>query len=106
MPTYEYQCDACEHQFEELQSIKDEPLKKCPKCRKKKLRRLFGTGAGLIFRGSGFYITDYRSESYQKAAKADQPAATSGTDGKADSKGTGETKGSKKSSTDSSKSAD
>ena len=74
MPTYEYQCDACEHNFDEFQSMSDEPLKKCPKCGKKKLRRLFGTGAAILFKGSGFYETDYRSESYKKAAKADQEA--------------------------------
>jgi putative FmdB family regulatory protein len=82
MPTYEYQCDACEHQFEEFQSMKDAPLKKCPKCKKAKLRRLFGTGAALLFKGDGFYITDYRSESYKSAAKKDadagKPAATDG----------------------------
>ncbi len=82
MPTYEYQCDACEHQFEEMQGIKEEPLVKCPKCKKKKLRRLIGSGAGLIFKGSGFYITDYRSDSYKSAAKAEEGAAKS--DGKPD----------------------
>jgi putative FmdB family regulatory protein len=71
MPTYQYQCSACKHAFEELQSMKDEPLTKCPKCKKKKLNRLLGTGAGLLFKGSGFYITDYRSDSYKSAAKAD-----------------------------------
>lgn len=71
MPTYQYQCSACQHGFEELQSIKDEPLTKCPKCKKKKLQRLIGTGAGLLFKGSGFYITDYRSDSYKSAAKAE-----------------------------------
>lgn len=75
MPTYEYQCDACEHNFDEFQSMSEKPLKKCPKCGKRKLRRVFGTGAAVIFKGSGFYQTDYRSESYQKAAKADQEAA-------------------------------
>jgi putative FmdB family regulatory protein len=75
MPTYEYHCDACEHEFEEFQSIKDEPLKKCPECGKSKLRRLFGTGAAVIFKGAGFYQTDYRSESYKAAAKAEQEAA-------------------------------
>src|SRR5262249_26864602 len=82
MPTYEYKCDACEHNFDEFQSITAEPLKKCPKCGKKKLRRVFGAGAAVLFRGSGFYETDYRSESYKKAAKAEQegtkPAASSG----------------------------
>lgn len=78
MPTYEYVCDACGHQFDEFQSMKDEPLKKCPSCKKSKLRRLFGTGAAVIFKGSGFYQTDYRSESYKKAAKADQGGTPSG----------------------------
>ena len=59
MPTYEYHCDACNHAFDEFQAMKDEPLKKCPKCKKNKLRRLFGTGAALLFKGSGFYETDY-----------------------------------------------
>jgi putative FmdB family regulatory protein len=61
LPTYEYECDACQHKFEELQSFSDPVLTKCPKCKKKKLRRLFGTGAGLIFKGSGFYHTDYKA---------------------------------------------
>ena len=77
MPTYEYQCDACDHNFDEFQSINDKPLKKCPKCGKNKLRRVFGAGAAVLFKGSGFYQTDYRSESYQKAAKADQEAPKS-----------------------------
>src|SRR5438046_6858827 len=75
MPSYEYQCDAGQHNFNECQSRSDEPLKKGPKCGKKKLRRLFGTGAAVIFKGSGFYQTDYRSESYKSAAKADQDSA-------------------------------
>jgi putative FmdB family regulatory protein len=89
MPTYDYLCDACGHQFEEIQSFSDKVLVKCPACGKKKLRRLFGTGAGIIFKGSGFYETDYRSDSYKQAAKADadKPAAASG-DGKTDAKGT------------------
>jgi putative FmdB family regulatory protein len=75
MPTYEYHCDACDYNFDEFQSIKDDPLKKCPKCGKLKLRRVFGTGAGIIFKGSGFYQTDYRSESYKAAAKAEQESS-------------------------------
>jgi putative FmdB family regulatory protein len=77
MPTYEYQCKACDHRFEELQSFSDAPLTKCPACKKKKLQRLIGTGAAIIFKGSGFYQTDYRSESYKSAAKAEEtPAPT------------------------------
>ncbi len=71
MPTYDYVCDACGHKFELFQSIKDDAIRKCPECKKLKLRRLFGTGAALVFKGSGFYQTDYRSDSYKKAAKAD-----------------------------------
>jgi putative FmdB family regulatory protein len=77
MPTYDYSCDACEHAFEIFEPITADPQKKCPKCKKPKLRRLFGAGAGLIFKGSGFYQTDYRSESYKKAATADKPAESS-----------------------------
>jgi putative FmdB family regulatory protein len=76
MPTYDYECDACKHTFEEFQSMSEEPLKKCPVCKKKKLRRLIGTGAAIIFKGSGFYQTDYRSESYKSAAKADDKAGS------------------------------
>ena len=72
MPTYDYSCDACRHEFEVFESITAEPQTKCPKCKKKKLRRLMGTGAALMFKGSGFYITDYRSESYKKGASADK----------------------------------
>src|SRR5437868_1231671 len=73
MPTYDYSCDACHHEFEVFESITAQPQKKCPKCKKNKLRRLFGAGAGLIFKGSGFYQTDYRSESYKKAAESEKP---------------------------------
>lgn len=71
MPTYEYHCDACGHKFERFQSMTAEPVKQCPQCKKNKARRLIGTGAGLIFKGSGFYITDYRSEGYKEKAKAE-----------------------------------
>jgi putative FmdB family regulatory protein len=71
MPTYDYLCDGCGHKFELFQSINDPVQRKCQKCKKLKLRRLFGTGAALMFKGSGFYTTDYRSESYKKAASAD-----------------------------------
>ena len=104
MPTYDYHCDACEHDFEEFQSMLDKPLKKCPKCKKAKLRRLLGTGAAILFKGSGFYQTDYRSESYKSAAKADENAAKpsaseskksddkAGTSGTASSSGTANAK--------------
>lgn len=72
MPTYEYVCDAYQNEFDELQSFSDPPLTKCPKCGKKKLRRLFGTGAAVLFKGSGFYETDYRSESYKSGEKAEK----------------------------------
>lgn len=77
MPTYDYECKACNHKWEEFQSIKAEPTKKCPECKKAKAKRLIGTGAGIIFKGSGFYQTDYRSSSYQKAADADKSASSS-----------------------------
>jgi putative FmdB family regulatory protein len=72
MPTYEYLCEGCGHRFDEFQSFKDDALKTCPKCQEEKLRRLFGTGAAILFKGSGFYETDYRSDSYKQAAKADK----------------------------------
>lgn len=75
MPTYEYVCNGCAHQFDELQSFSDPPLTKCPKCGKKKLRRLFGTGAAVLFKGSGFYQTDYRSESYKSGEKKESEVA-------------------------------
>ena len=64
MPTYDYQCDACEHEFELFQGINDPVQRKCPKCGKLKLRRLFGTGAAVVFKGSGFFQTVYRGESF------------------------------------------
>ena len=72
MPTYEYLCNACGHRFDELQSFSDPLLKKCPACKKNKLERLIGTGAAILFKGTGFYQTDYRSDSYKSAAQADQ----------------------------------
>lgn len=74
MPTYDYECDACGHRFELFQSMKDQPIKKCPACKKSKARRLIGMGAGVIFKGSGFYCTDYRSSTYSEAAKKDSAA--------------------------------
>jgi len=78
VPTYDYKCDACQHQWEEFQSIKADPIKKCPSCGKSKARRQIGGGAGLIFKGTGFYLTDYRSDAYKKAAEADKKASSGG----------------------------
>ncbi len=84
MPTYDYRCNACDHEFEAFQSMKDKALRKCPECGKLKLERLIGTGAGVIFKGSGFYETDYRSSSYKKDAEADKKAAEPKKDKKTD----------------------
>ncbi len=85
MPTYDYRCNACDHEFELFQSMNDGPKRTCPKCGKRKLERLIGTGAALLFKGSGFYETDYRSEGYKKAQSADKPEGKS--EAKSDSKG-------------------
>lgn len=77
MPTYDYRCDACGHTFEEFQTMSAKPLRKCPKCAKLKLTRLIGTGAGFIFKGGGFWQTDYRSESYKAGEKAEAEAVSS-----------------------------
>ena len=76
MPTYEYECGACGHHFERSQPMTAHPLRTCPKCGRRKIRRLLGMGGALIFKGSGFYATDYRSASYKEGAKKDSPAAT------------------------------
>ena len=91
MPTYDYVCPKCDHKWELFQSIKAQPEKKCPECGKRAAKRMIGPGAGIIFKGSGFYQTDYRSDSYKKAAEADKkahekPAAQSGSNGSGDSK--------------------
>ncbi len=87
MPTYDYVCDACQHAMEVFQNISEDALKKCPKCRKNKLRRLIGAGAGILFKGSGFYQTDYRSDSYKKKAEAESKSQNSSS---GDSKSTGD----------------
>ena len=75
MPTYEYKCGKCGYEFEKFQSIKDNPLKICPKC-KGEVKRLISAGAGFIFKGSGFYTTDYRSEGYKKKQKEEHPSVS------------------------------
>ena len=82
MPTYDYECTACDHKWEDFHSIKAKPKRKCPECGKLKAKRVIGPGAGIIFKGSGFYQTDYRSASYKKGAKAEKKA----TEKKAESK--------------------
>ena len=82
MPTYDYQCDACDHKFEVFQGINDPKKRKCPECGKLKLRRLLGAGAAVVFKGSGFYQTDYRSDSYKKAKEADKPSDSSSSSSK------------------------
>ena len=79
MPTYDYECQKCHHKLEAFHAMSAEPLKDCPACGKPELKRLIGTGAGLLFKGSGFYQTDYRSDSYKKSAAADssKPASDS-----------------------------
>ena len=84
MPTYEYKCTACNHAFEQFQSMSAAPVKKCPRCGKSKVKRLLGTGAGIIFKGSGFYITDYRDSSYKDKAKAESGASGGDSGGNAD----------------------
>ena len=86
MPTYDYECDTCGHEFELFQSISDAVKRKCPECGKQKLRRLFGTGAAVVFKGSGFYQTDYRSDSYKKAAEKDKKSAEKTSESKSSDK--------------------
>ena len=76
MPTYDYVCKECEHEWELFQSMKAKPVRKCPECGRLKAKRLIGAGAGILFKGSGFYQTDYRSSSYKKGAAADKKANT------------------------------
>jgi len=90
MPTYDYVCEACDHEFELFQSITAAAKRKCPKCGRMKLRRRIGPGAAIVFKGSGFYSTDYRSESYKKGAAAAKKAKSGSKEkkGKADKKKT------------------
>jgi putative FmdB family regulatory protein len=88
MPTYEYVCDACGHEFEEFESIKAAPQRICPQCKEEKLRRKIGAGAAILFKGSGFYQTDYRSSSYKEKAKADKPPESGAKSGESSSSST------------------
>ena len=97
MPTYDYECKKCGHNWEAFQSIKAEALKKCPECKKHAAKRVISPGAAILFKGSGFYQTDYRSDSYKKAADADKKASEPA---KSESKGS-ESKGSDSKGTDS-----
>jgi putative FmdB family regulatory protein len=76
MPTYQYLCKNCGYEFEKFQSITTKPLRKCPKCNKSTVKRLIGAGAGVIFKGAGFYATDYRSEGYKKAIESEKKTTT------------------------------
>jgi putative FmdB family regulatory protein len=87
MPTYEYACPKCGHEFEQFQSMRDEPLRKCPQCKKTGLKRLVGSGAGLIFKGTGFYITDYKNKGAGKADGAAKEGAGKEAGGKSEAGG-------------------
>ncbi|HEY3968512.1 MAG TPA: zinc ribbon domain-containing protein [Planctomycetaceae bacterium] len=96
MPTYDYVCKACGNAWDEFQSMTAKPTKKCPKCGKAKAERIIGSGAGIIFKGSGFYQTDYRSDSYKKSADADSKSSSSSkSESKSDSKSSSSDSGSK-----------
>ena len=86
MPTYAYVCGDCGHQFDAFQSITAKPLRKCPACGQAALKRLIGSGAGIIFKGSGFYCTDYRNDGYKKAASADTGSTSAKTGEKKETK--------------------
>ena len=86
MPTYAYICGKCDHKFDAFQSITSGPLRKCPACSQAGLKRLIGTGAGIIFKGSGFYCTDYRSDGYKTSAKSDTGEAKAKTGEKKETK--------------------
>ena len=101
MPTYSYKCDACGHQFEQCQALSDEPVRRCPSCGRKRVRRLIGAGAGLIFKGSGFYITDYVRSKGNPSDKSAPETSQNGGGGKEKT-----SKGKTKSSTTDSKSTE
>lgn len=104
MPTYDYLCKNCGHEFENFQSITARPLRKCPKCSKMQLQRLIGSGAGIIFKGTGFYQTDYRSESYIQEQNAEKPKTEDKKDKKTETKSEGTEKKTEKKTKDAPKS--
>ena len=106
MPTYEYECQACGEECEIFHSMSEEPKKKCPACGKLQLKKLISSGGGLIFKGSGFYITDYRSDSYEKDAKADQSGGDSKKEAASSNSDSGGQSESKSSDTGASKTAE
>ncbi len=91
MPTYDYVCDACKHEFEAFESIKADAQTVCPTCHEAKLRRKIGPGAAILFKGSGFYQTDYRSDAYKESAKADKPPEAASTPAKSSESGSSST---------------
>ena len=92
MPTYDYQCGACNHQWELFQSMNDSPVKSCPKCKKRKAKRLLGLGAGLIFKGTGFYETDYKKKSGGEKSESSSESKSSGSGSSDKSSSSKETK--------------
>jgi putative FmdB family regulatory protein len=94
MPTYDYVCDECGHEFEAFESITAQPRTDCPECSRPRLRRKIGPGAAILFKGSGFYQTDYRSESYKKAAEAERSSRQAATGAEKSSDGTSKSKSS------------
>ena len=106
MPTYEYVCRKCEHRFEKFQSMTAKPIRKCPKCGKTGVQRLVGAGAGIIFKGSGFYETDYRSDSYKKGSESEKkPPVTPASEKKTEAKDSTPTEKAKPAAKDKKKSA-
>lgn len=100
MPTYEYMCENCGYQLEQFQAITAKPIRECPKCGKRELKRLIGSGSGVIFKGSGFYETDYRSETYKQAEKSEKDTTDTGTGDKKSETKTKEPKSADKSKPD------
>ena len=94
MPTYDYECESCGKNFEYFQSISESPKTKCPECGRQKLKRLIGAGAGFLFKGSGFYITDYRSSDYKAKAKADSGGSSGSSSSSSSSSSSGSSSGS------------